>query len=167
MARQVTVQHAWRARLALLCQPQVLRRAGRAAVMVGTLLVGINQGDVILSGQLTRWVVVKCLCTPLLPFCVTLLGAFLNSSVTSPAADLRPGWAAIRRSMIIAVLVGSTLIVLNQGDIILAGAVTPLILLKILITPCVPFCVSLYGAYVTYYSALARQHGGRHAARHT
>jgi hypothetical protein len=26
--------------------------------------------------------------------------------------------------------------------------------IKILVTPCVPFCVSLYGAYVAYWNAL-------------
>jgi len=39
---------------------------------------------------------------------------------------------------------------LNQGDILLAGAVTPRVFVKMAITPCVPFCVSLYGAYVMY-----------------
>ena len=54
-------------------------------------------------------------------------------------------------------LVGSAIIALNQGDIILAGAVTPLVLSKILVTPCVPFCVSLYGAYLAYRKAVAEQ----------
>ena len=56
-------------------------------------------------------------------------------------------------------LVGSAIIALNQGDIILAGAVTPLVLSKILVTPCVPFCVSLYGAHLAYRKAAAEQQG--------
>jgi len=92
--------------------------------------------------------------TPIIPFCVTMLGAFLNSGTPTRPADLRPGWGAIRRSVIIAVLVGSAIIALNQGDVLLAGAVTPLVLVKVLVTPCVPFCVSLYGAYIAYQSTV-------------
>lgn len=63
----------------------------------------------------------------------------------------------MRRSVVIVLGVGSTIIALNQGDVLLAGALTPLVLVKILVTPCVPFCVSLFGAYVAYRSALAEQ----------
>jgi hypothetical protein len=91
-----------------------------------------------------------------MPFCVTLLGAFLNTNSPMRSAPQPPGWAAIRRSGIIAALVGGTIVALNQGDVLLAGAVTPLVFVKILLTPCVPFCVSLYGAYVMYKSATAR-----------
>jgi len=100
-------------------------------------------------------VLLKALLTPIIPFCVTLLGAFLHSGVPGQGQDLRPGWAAIRRSVIIAALVGSTIVALNQGDTILSGGVTPLVLVKILVTPCVPFCVSLYGAYIAYRTVMA------------
>lgn len=33
----------------------------------------------------------------------------------------------------------------------------PRVLVKVLVTPCVPFCVSLFGAYAAYRSALAEQ----------
>jgi hypothetical protein len=69
---------------------------------------------------------------------------------------LRPGKAAVWRSIIIAVIVGRVIIGLNQGDILLVGAITPQILGKRLMTPCVPFCVSLYGAYIAYRHAVAR-----------
>jgi hypothetical protein len=136
--------------LALVRKPQVRRRAGIAAVVVGSILVLLNQGDVIFAGQVTPGVLLKALLTPIIPFCVTMLGALLHSGTSVRAEGLRPGWTAIRRSLIIAVLVGSAIIALNQGDIILSGAVTSRILLKILVTPCVPFCVSLYGAYIAY-----------------
>jgi len=55
----------------------------------------------------------------------------------------------------IAAVVGGTIIVLNQGDVLLAGAVTPRVFVKMVLTPCVPFCVSLYGAYVMYRSMVA------------
>jgi hypothetical protein len=124
---------------------------------VGILLVGLNQGDLLVSGQVTGRVLVKSFLTPIIPFCVTMLGAFLNTGTAARAEDLRPGWAAVRRSVVIALGVGSTIIVLNQGDVLLAGVLTPLVLVKVLVTPCVPFCVSLYGAYAAYRSALAAQ----------
>ena len=148
---------AGRISLAQALSPQVVRRALLAAVLVGSFLVLLNQGDLIFTGQITTQVIRKSLLTPIIPFCVTLLGALLNSGTSARAEDLRPGRAAIRRSIIIAVLVGSAIIALNQGDIILAGAVTPLVLSKILVTPCVPFCVSLYGAYLAYRKAVAEQ----------
>ena len=147
-----------RTRLRLICNPWVVRQALLAAGVVGTLLVMLNQGDLFLSGQVTGWVVMKSLLTPIIPFCVTMLGAVLNTGTgTVHAEDLRPGTAAIRRSLLIALAVGSTIILLNQGDVLLAGAVSPLVLVKVLVTPCVPFCVSLYGAYAAYWSALAEE----------
>ena len=55
----------------------------------------------------------------------------------------------------IAALVGGAIIALNQGDVLLVGAVTTHVCVKMLITPCVPFYVSLYGAYVMYQSVAA------------
>jgi len=139
----------------------VVRKALLAAGLAGTVLVSLNQGDVWLSGHVTRRVLVKSLLTPMIPFCVTMLGAFLNSGPAVRAEDLRPGWAAVRRSVIIALCVGSTIIILNHGDLLMAGAITPRVVVKLLVTPCVPFCVSFYGAYAAYRQALAEQ---RHAA---
>jgi hypothetical protein len=133
-----------------------VRQALLAAGVVGTLLVMLNQGDLLMSGQVTGRVVMKALLTPVIPFCVTMLGAVLNTGAIH-AEDLRPGRAALRRSLLIALVVGSTIILLNQGDVLLAGAASPLVLVKVLVTPCVPFCVSLYGAYAAYWSALAEQ----------
>lgn len=148
-------------RLQFICKPRVVRKALLAAGLVGTVLVSLNQGDVWISGHVTRRVLVKSLLTPLIPFCVTMLGAFLNSGPAVRAEDLRPGWVAVRRSMLIALCVGSTIILLNHGDSLLAGAITRRVVVKMLVTPCVPFCVSLYGAYAAYRQALAEQ---RHAA---
>jgi len=157
----LSLRHSLVARLRFICKPRVVRKALLAAGLVGTLLVSLNQGDVWLSGHVTRRVLVKSLMTPIIPFCVTMLGAFLNTPPTVRAEDLRPGWAAVRRSLIIALCVGSTIITLNHGDVLLAGAITPRLVVKMLVTPCVPFCVSFYGAYAAYRQALAEQ---RHAA---
>ena len=145
------------ARLRLICKPRVMWKALLAARLAGTLLVALNQGDVLLSGHVTRRVLVESLMTPLIPFCVTMLGAFFNSRPAVRAEDLRPGWTAVRRSLVIALGVGSTIIILNHGDVLLAGAITPRVVVKMLVTPCVPFCVSFYGAYAAYRNALAEQ----------
>ena len=158
MARNdISRPDSWRTRLRLIRNPQVVRKALLAAGLVGAFLVLLNQGDLIWSGQVTRRVLVKSLLTPIIPFCVTMLGAFLNTGSAGRAEDLRPGWAAIRRSMWIALGVGSAIILLNQGDVLLAGEVTPQVWMKVLVTPCVPFCVSLFGAYAAYWSAVAEQ----------
>lgn len=147
----------WRSRLATAFSRPVLKKACMAALVVGSIHILINQGDVLLSRQFSHRLLVKSLVTPIIPFCVTMLGAILNSNTALPAAVLRPGWMAIKRSLIIAIIVGSVILTINQIDAILSGAITPKLWLKIALTPCVPFCVSLYGAYIAYCSALARE----------
>ena len=50
----------------------------------------------------------------------------------------------VRRSFILAVIVGTILNVINQGDALLTG--THLVAWKIALTYCVPYCVATYGA---------------------
>lgn len=50
-----------------------------------------------------------------------------------------------RRSLMVAVVVGTVLNAINQGDVIAAGGTPDW--LKIALTYCVPFCVATYGAY--------------------
>ena len=52
----------------------------------------------------------------------------------------------VRRSLIVAVVVGSILTLLNQGDILFAGSWNGTLYWKIPLTYCVPFCVATYGA---------------------
>ena len=149
--------HSAMVRPRFITQPPIVRKALRAAGVVGTVLVALHHGDETLSGHVTQRVLVKALLTPLIPFCVTLLGAFLNSRPATHAEDLRPGWAVVRSSLCIALGVGSAIILLNHGDVLLAGTITPRVMVKILVTPCVPFCVSWYGAYAAYRHVRAAQ----------
>ena len=55
-------------------------------------------------------------------------------------------WAMLRRSLTVAVVVGTILTFLNQGDIIFAGDWKAALYWKIPLTYCVPFCVATYGA---------------------
>ena len=63
----------------------------------------------------------------------------------------RPSLAAVmfergivRRSLILAAIVGTILNVINQGDALFAGE--HLVAWKIVLTYCVPYCVATYGA---------------------
>lgn len=56
----------------------------------------------------------------------------------------------VRRSLIVAAVVGAVLNAINQGDAIVQGG--PVDLLKVCLTFCVPFCVSTYGAWSAFRS---------------
>jgi len=51
----------------------------------------------------------------------------------------------LKKSFIVAVIVGTILNAINQGDAILAGQ--QVIAWKVMLTYCVPFFVASYGAY--------------------
>ena len=52
--------------------------------------------------------------------------------------------AIVRRSLIVALVVGTVLNIINQGDLLLTGEFN---WVKATLTYCVPFCVATYGAY--------------------
>jgi hypothetical protein len=54
--------------------------------------------------------------------------------------------AVWRRSLLTALIVGTILTAINQGNLILSHGFTREILLKMALTYCVPFCVSTSGA---------------------
>lgn len=67
--------HPMKQWLLLARQPQVVRRALKVAVVVGTILVAINQGGAILAGALPAALLVKILLTYLVPYCVSTYAA--------------------------------------------------------------------------------------------
>ncbi len=54
--------------------------------------------------------------------------------------------ATVRRSLRVAVVVGSILVTINYGDRILAGTLDSVDFVKIGLTYCVPYCVATYAA---------------------
>ena len=52
----------------------------------------------------------------------------------------------VNKSLTAAVVVGTVLTLLNQGDLLLAGQWNAAMYWKIPLTYCVPFCVATYGA---------------------
>lgn len=54
-------------------------------------------------------------------------------------------WPAVRRSLIVALVVGTILNMINQGEAILGGG--NIVLWKLLLTYFVPFAVASYGSY--------------------
>ena len=52
----------------------------------------------------------------------------------------------LSRAIYIALIVGTILTIINQGDVLMAGAVTLLVVAKILLTYAVPYSVSTFSA---------------------
>jgi len=67
-------------RCALGCRP-LLRRSAGIALVVGTVLIAINQGDAIVGGRWSIALVWKVPLTYLVPFLVATWGALVNSRV--------------------------------------------------------------------------------------
>lgn len=74
----------------------------------------------------------------------------LDSEAPAPG---RASWVAmarepavVRRSLGVAAVVGTLLVAINYGDRALAGAITPLDWIKMLLTYCVPYGVATYAA---------------------
>lgn len=61
----------------------MLRRSSAVAVIVGTVLVGINQGDVLVHGLWPAPLLWKVPLTYAVPFAVATVGALLGSRVPS------------------------------------------------------------------------------------
>jgi hypothetical protein len=52
----------------------------------------------------------------------------------------------LRRAVYVALVVGTVLTIINQGDVLLVGEITPLVIAKILLTYLVPYSVSTFSA---------------------
>ncbi len=57
--------------LAIAFRPDVFKRALGYAVVVGAILIAINHGDAILSGEISRGRLLKMLLTICVPYCVS------------------------------------------------------------------------------------------------
>lgn len=53
----------------------VVRRALKVALLVGTILMGINHGDALLSGKIEPGLLTKIALTYLVPYCVSTFAA--------------------------------------------------------------------------------------------
>ncbi len=65
----------WREWCELACTPSVVRRGLKFAVVVGAILIGINHGDAILQGELTRTNYVKMGMTVIVPYVVSVFSS--------------------------------------------------------------------------------------------
>jgi len=52
-------------------RPDIVSRSFRVSLVVGTILVGINQGDAILDGRVGLTELLKIVLTYLVPYCVS------------------------------------------------------------------------------------------------
>ena len=62
-----------------LLRPALLRRSFFTAIVVGTALVAINQGNILLTGRFPASLYWKVPLTYCVPFCVATWGALINS----------------------------------------------------------------------------------------
>ncbi len=69
----------------------------------------------------------------------------MPDTAAGPALRAALSPAMARRSLVLAVVVGTVLNAINQGDVLLAGGTVNW--LKVGLTYVVPFCVSTYGAF--------------------
>jgi hypothetical protein len=67
-------------------RPLVVRSLA-VALVVGTLLTAINQGNIILQGDASPALAWKIPLTYAVPYCVATLGALLNSRAAPPEGD--------------------------------------------------------------------------------
>jgi hypothetical protein len=65
--------------LSLLLEPQLLLRSLKLAIVVGTVLVAINYGDLILRGDTEKIEWYKIALTYIVPYCVSTYSAIMNS----------------------------------------------------------------------------------------
>ncbi|MDP6108382.1 MAG: nitrate/nitrite transporter NrtS [Candidatus Brocadiia bacterium] len=72
-------------RCTLMHRPTI-GRSLKIAIIVGSVLIGINQGDVVLSGQLDKALLWKAPLTYATPFVVSLWGAMANARVQGQPA---------------------------------------------------------------------------------
>lgn len=81
----------WREALQLVTQGRQLRRSTMIAAVVGTVLFGINQLDVVLRGDATAGVWVKVGVTYLVPFCVANAGLLSGTRRAAPEPEDHAG----------------------------------------------------------------------------
>ncbi len=63
----------------ILISSTMVRRSAKASVIVGTLLLALNQGDFIITGEFYRAMIWKIPLTYLVPFCVASWGSVTNA----------------------------------------------------------------------------------------
>jgi hypothetical protein len=71
----------WQDAVHVVCYRPHLRKTAAIALVVGTVLFGINQLDVVLRGDATAAVWIKSAVTYLVPFCVSNGGVLVASRV--------------------------------------------------------------------------------------
>jgi hypothetical protein len=80
------LQGASRCLLCTLRHRPLLKRSFLTALVVGTILTAINQGNILLQGEFPSSLAWKVPLTYSVPFCVATWGALINSRIASPPA---------------------------------------------------------------------------------
>ena len=72
------------------------------------------------------------------------------------------GDGTLRKALLTALVVGTILTIINHGDVLLAEGMPPL--WKVLLTYCVPYCVTTWGAFTGKRAQIRRRHSERNLA---
>lgn len=83
-----------------------------------------------------------------------------NEGKSPTLANLLFGDGTPKKALLTAVIVGSVLTVINHGDTLMRGETPPI--WKVLLTFCVPYCVTTWGAYTGKRAQLRRLQSTRH-----
>ena len=87
---EVHTWRTWREAFVVVTRPQHLRRTVTIALVVGTILFGINQLDVVLRGDADAVTWIKAAVTYVVPFCVSSAGLLVGTHLRSPPPADRP-----------------------------------------------------------------------------
>lgn len=71
MDMEASGESGWLLWLRLARQPRVVKRACKFSIVVGAVLIMINHGDAILSGDVTRVAIFKMALTVVVPYLVS------------------------------------------------------------------------------------------------
>ena len=81
----------------------------------------------------------------------TVFARYVARMNPGEAARLTFGWRSVRRSLLVALVVGTALNLINQGPEMLSGEWP--VLWKLVLTYLVPFLVASYGSYAAFRSS--------------
>jgi hypothetical protein len=130
-------------------QPSVVRRALKAMLIVGALLITINHGPALARGEMTieRWFTIGL--TLMVPYGVSTISSVATirrgPSLAAPARRWYAAVAApavVRRALWCALVVAPLLIAINHGRAVLQGEFNAGRLIQMGLTAVVPYVVS-------------------------
>ena len=83
--------------IAVAVRPNVVRRALAYALVVGAILIAINQGDALLAGEISVGRALKMILTALVPYCVSTASSGMSFRVETTSLTMLGSMRAVLR----------------------------------------------------------------------